>query len=497
MPDTEIEPYENFQKRYWKQKILPSDLAGGSGNRIWQCVDKVTKKQHSMKKIPKTKCSLNKLLEEVAILKECNGHPNLLDVHHVYQSEDHYYIVMDNLDHPNLTQMLSKHQAFGPKQVGKVARILLNALVYLHDPQNKAKMCGKEIVHGNINAKTILIPKGKSIDQLLLVDFSRAHRNDNLTTTMDEIDTSDSDDSEDGSTTSSRRRIRKRTQFHAPEFNETGPTAKTDLWALGILVYLLLTGHYPFRRASDTLEGVKEWHGIRSKKIQGFIRALLSYYPEQRPSAAKMNELSNWQETDYEELEGDLKKVMQGLASINKEYELKMAVRSFIFANFSSESSKERLGQIFQLVDTKNNNFLSKKEFEDAMVHAGIVVEWDAIEHLFDKVDMNGNKGIGYNEFMAFAEKEEILFERKKLKAAFDAFDWSNTGYITAEDLKSFSASAGGSAAFRQEKVLRTKQIQAIMEQADTNGDGKISFDEFADMMLKKARGGNQLDLVW
>ena len=86
---------------------------------------------------------------------------------------------------------------------------------------------------------------------------------------------------------------------------------------------------------------------------------------------------------------------------------------------------------------------------------------------------------------MAFAEKEEVLFERKKLKAAFDSFDWSRTGYITAEDLKHFSASAGGASAFRNEKVLRKSQILEMIQQVDTNGDGMISFDEFADMMLK------------
>lgn len=86
---------------------------------------------------------------------------------------------------------------------------------------------------------------------------------------------------------------------------------------------------------------------------------------------------------------------------------------------------------------------------------------------------------------MAFAANEEKMFEKTKLKAAFDAFDWSNTGYITEDDLIHFAASAGGASAFRGEKVLKKRTICEMIELADRNGDGKISFEEFADMMLK------------
>ena len=97
-----------------------------------------------------------------------------------------------------------------------------------------------------------------------------------------------------------------------------------------------------------------------------------------------------------------------------------------------------------------------------------------------------GDNAVSYTEFMAFAEKEEILFEKNKLRAAFDAFDWSGDGLITAEDLKHFSTSAGGASAFRGDKLLKSSTIKQLIQEADKNGDGQISFDEFCDLMVKQ-----------
>ena len=121
------------------------------------------------------------------------------------------------------------------------------------------------------------------------------------------------------------------------------------------------------------------------------------------------------------------------------------------------------------------------------MEQAEIDIPPKKLDYYFSNLDVNGDGSVDYTEFMAFAANEEILFEKQKLKGAFDSFDWSKTGAITADDLKHFSASAGGSTAFSGEKILNRRTIEAMIQEIDKNGDGEIGFDEFCDMITKKS----------
>lgn len=481
--ETKIVPFAQFREKYKRKCMLHSDLAGRKA-QMWQFIDKATKKECTVKVVPKEKVDRSRILRELTILKECNGHPNLQTVIEAYECPKFFYIVTENLDHPTVMESLtSNKRRLDPKSAGTILRVLLNALVYLHDPKSASKMHQVQIVHGNINAKTVLVPTdSSSFNRLLLVDFSHAIMVDEA------ANGSDQEDGKDTHHKHKKLKQKKPNRFQPPEFLKTGPTEKGDMWALGVLVFLLLTGKYPFSKPSEAKEGIKNWHAIKSPKIKEVIEGLLAYNPEDRSSAAQVNQLST--NIFYNELtaenQDDLNTVFQRLTDISQEYELKKAVRSYIAANLLQESHMERLCTLFQLADFNNDNALSRTEFQRVILEADVGIPLESIDKFFSAVDINGDKKISFSEFMAFAEKEEVLFEKQKLRAAFDAFDWSSTGYIIADDLKNFSASAGGASAFRGDGVLEDETIEYMMEEADKNGDGKISFEEFADMMLKQ-----------
>lgn len=494
---------DDFRDKYRKKQVLSSDVAGRHA-QIWQCEDKATSQTRSMKVLPKKKFTYLQFLQEVTILKECNAHPNLLDLLDVYECPKYYYIVTDNMDHPTVLESLTSLKNVdqdGQETILTILQTLVGSLQYLHDPDAASKVHKKEIVHGNINAKTILVPEGKAeTANFLVVDFSEAcmDMEIDMDLVLGDIDTDSSDsdisideeDEEDdlqqvqSNQQKKRRRRKKISRFDPPEINKTGPTAKGDIFSLGVLTFLLLTGHYPFRRPSEVKTGVQNWYGIKNPKIQKIIQRLLQFHPEGRPVAEAINRTIDWR-TSFDGYEDDLKDVMGRLTSINQEYEFKRAVRSYIAANLLQESNQERLSQVFRLADTNNDNTLSKKELKNALEEAGMHVTPKDLDSYFWLLDSNNDNQISYTEFVAFAAKQEVLFEKEKLRAAFDAFDFSSTGYITAEDLRKFSTTVGGASSFRGEKVLKKRTIQAMMEEADKNCDGMVSFDEFTDVILR------------
>ena len=66
------------------------------------------------------------------------------------------------------------------------------------------------------------------------------------------------------------------------------------------------------------------------------------------------------------------------------------------------------------------------------------------------------------------------LHNEKKLKAAFKMFDRNNDGSIAPEEVLDV---------FKGTELFDIKMAQKMIGQLDTDGDGKISFDEFEKFM--------------
>ena len=71
---------------------------------------------------------------------------------------------------------------------------------------------------------------------------------------------------------------------------------------------------------------------------------------------------------------------------------------------------------------------------------------------------------------------EKNLISNNKLQTAFKMFDKDGGGSISTDEIKQVLS-------FGQN--LDEKVVNQIIEQVDANGDGEVSFEEFAEMMKK------------
>jgi len=91
-------------------------------------------------------------------------------------------------------------------------------------------------------------------------------------------------------------------------------------------------------------------------------------------------------------------------------------------------------------------------------------------EDILNSLDKNLNGVIDYTEFLtAAANKEELLSERN-LRMSFDMFDADHNGSISKDELKAVFETSE-----KKDESLWTE----IFAEVDTDGDGKIGFDEF------------------
>lgn len=95
---------------------------------------------------------------------------------------------------------------------------------------------------------------------------------------------------------------------------------------------------------------------------------------------------------------------------------------------------------------------------------------------MFAKVDADGNGEIDYSEFVVATMNEKSLLSNNKLHTAFKMFDKDGGGSISTDEIKQVLS-------FGQ--TLDEAVVNQIIQQVDANGDGEISYEEFAAMMIK------------
>merc|ERR1712034_120845 len=108
----------------------------------------------------------------------------------------------------------------------------------------------------------------------------------------------------------------------------------------------------------------------------------------------------------------------------------------------------------------------------DGMKRHKLVMPADLEETLL-KLDTDGSGSIDYTEFIAATLSAKQYLKREVLWAAFRVFDTDGSGAIEMEELKIVLQDAN------------IQRVNIVLEEADLNGDGKISFDEFCEMMKK------------
>jgi calmodulin len=97
---------------------------------------------------------------------------------------------------------------------------------------------------------------------------------------------------------------------------------------------------------------------------------------------------------------------------------------------------------------------------------------------MINSVDDNGDHEIDFNEFLILMKSR--IGERdpeKELRDAFAVFDTDNSGSIDRKELKRILK--------KLDQKLTDAELDAMMAEVDTNGDGEISFEEFKALMVR------------
>lgn len=247
-------------------------IGRGAYSEVFIARDKQRNELCAVKVLERSNAEHAKLIDrELAVLRTLN-HQNIVQIYDIFDSARETYVVMEYLAGGELLDLITENDHLSEKNAKQVIREVLQAVQDLH---------ARGIVHRDVKPENILCVNRTWPLRVKLTDFGLSKMIGN---------------GEDGAERVMRSQCGT-AYYLAPEIANNMAYAKpVDLWACGVVLYVMLAGKFPFYGDTDEKfmrrlrSGVKfpdkEWSGI-SGEAKSLVRGLLDPKPESRLTATQ------------------------------------------------------------------------------------------------------------------------------------------------------------------------------------------------------------------
>uniref|UniRef100_A0A8C3AUZ2 non-specific serine/threonine protein kinase n=1 Tax=Cyclopterus lumpus TaxID=8103 RepID=A0A8C3AUZ2_CYCLU len=223
---------DSFSGRFEDVYRLHEEVLGeGAYARVQTCFNLITNKEYAVKIIEKRPGhSRSRVFREVEMLYQCQGHSNILELVEFFEEEDKFYLVFEKLRGGSILAHIHRRRHFSEQEAGVVVQDIASALDFLHN---------KGMAHRDLKPENILCKSADKISPVKICDFDLGSgiklNSDSSPISTPELLTPC------GSA-----------EYMAPEVVEAFSEEATiydkrcDLWSLGVILYIMLSGYPPF-----------------------------------------------------------------------------------------------------------------------------------------------------------------------------------------------------------------------------------------------------------
>ena len=348
---------KGVEDRYKIQWNRP--LGEGSFGTVYKGTDRKNGVQVAIKKIPKKytdDVGFQREMDALLHIRQAGGHPNICGLRENFDEGRHYYLALDLITCGEMFDHLVKSGAYSEADASRLIREIASALAFLH---------GIGVVHGDMKPENVMLSTPNPSDSVVkLVDFGCAQ--------VEEMSCSP---------------VGITPAYTPPEVLDKNNDANStmlpsqDMWALGIILYIMLTGLHPY-----DLEGAATDEEIEEAVLSGkkpplrnspitshlsdsaldLIEKLMAHDPNKRLTALEMLE-HPWvrgETAKQQKMEGSDKRL-----SLYREFQTRLEAQVFRDILTWSEKDdggvKERTSLIersFRNLDPCNKGFISSRD---------------------------------------------------------------------------------------------------------------------------------------
>ncbi|KAI5084891.1 hypothetical protein GOP47_0001060 [Adiantum capillus-veneris] len=239
-------------------------LGAGVDGVVRICTDSSTGLQYACKSVNKSASdALLHIRTEIAMLEKLRGHPNIIAYQGHFEDDEQVHMAMDLCEGGDLCEHLQQKGPLTEREAARVMGVVVCAVMYCH---------GRGVMHRDLKPDNILFPRrNSSYGELKLADFG-------------------------ASADFSRRRVFTEVEgtpwYLAPEIFTGSYDEKVDVWSLGILLHIMLSGYVPFdgETTGDIFQAIKRgrldlkkgpWPAI-SAEAKDLLKGMLQKNPYRR-----------------------------------------------------------------------------------------------------------------------------------------------------------------------------------------------------------------------
>jgi len=195
---------------------------------------------------------------EVQILFDCD-HPNIVKLYEAYETTDHYLLVMELVSGGELFDKIVELQSYSEKVASQLVRQMVSAIQHFHS---------KNIVHRDLKPENLLLVTKTLDSPIVLADFG-------LSKYLDPTEPLNVPVGTPG--------------YVAPEVvecldnDQCAYGKEIDLWAVGVILYIMLCGYPPFYSEDDDevfdqiLDGNYTYPSPHWDNISGLAKDLIDH----------------------------------------------------------------------------------------------------------------------------------------------------------------------------------------------------------------------------
>mmetsp|Transcript_17482 Transcript_17482/g.29295 ORF Transcript_17482/g.29295 Transcript_17482/m.29295 type:complete len:685 (-) Transcript_17482:255-2309(-) len=458
-----------------------SKLGKGSYGSVYLATHRVTGDERAVKVMNVDRITsyyLRKLHTEIAILKSLD-HPNIIKLQDVFFGKRSVYIVTDLCHGGELFELLNsgKNQGFVFREdrASKLMRDMLSAVNYLHE---------HGVVHRDLKLENFLFEDHNSNSPLILIDFGLSKH-----------------------ITPGERLTQKvgSCYYTAPEVLNGNYDHKCDVWSLGVLCFMLLSGSPPFfgKTVDDVYAAIQTKEmSFADKKFKHVSNCCLDFMKRLfvrdiryridttealnhpfitgaafYPRYASMKTADFDPPTEQEILEhsstlsaGKYNKIIDSLkifATADPLTKITMEMVSHTLGSMEVQQFREE----FQVIDCSHTGRLSRKDFIKAFSNC----DAGDLRALFEAVSVERAHGhgqdISYHEYVAAVMHDRVDVKSARMDLVFSFLDPDNEGSISAEGIRSALG-----------EDISEDELREMIQAGDKDGDSRVSKRELLDL---------------
>jgi len=231
-----LQRFQSVNKRDFESKYscdFKTLLGKGAYGTVHLAHDRSTGKKVAVKKMSKVHTNSTSFCRErYALLRiyDIGGHSNISSVRDMYEDATHFYFILDLVDGPTMIDFLIEGGSpFAEEEAVPLVRQITSALAFLHDAG---------VVHADLKPENLMLSTAEGQPTAVkLVDFGCAAG----------ISPNDADL---GAPVASGSDVTGTTAYSPPDALTCGKeweaSGSTDMWSLGVVMFIMLTGSHPY-----------------------------------------------------------------------------------------------------------------------------------------------------------------------------------------------------------------------------------------------------------